>query len=448
MVGTMRGIWLAAAAAAAALLVATAPADARPIDLDGQIQISGGLTVAWHGDPARGCGEAGLCGYRGSVVLRPDYGDYGLTVSGRRVADGFGALSFFEPPIIRVKRQESGGDEAACVDVSSLPVVGVVATNGGVGRVRLRLDASGLFPERCAGPNLSNVLAGLPRRSLSLSRLMRRGAPADFRGRVPFTAGRFSGTVRSTLMLRFARALSSGREVVREPPGQPPRRRIVHLTARYRVARLFGTLSTSFGAIDGESCEELDACGVTGTSMWAVSSSRGSVLIDGYASALRRDHGVRGALAAVRRGGAEVFGYADLERNFGTTTADVSRPNAPACHDTSSVPSPGLEADNSGTRRLTFDLGGEEAFPFASDLVRTGCPGPRQDDIVGNPPFAIWATGSLAVTHVGRPSLTVNTRRSADFEAHGYSGSRTANFTLALRRTSLRASYSRVRRHR
>ena len=66
----MRGISLGAIAATGALLAA-APANAHTTELLGDISATGGVTVTWHGDPARRCAAAGLCGYSGSAGLQP-----------------------------------------------------------------------------------------------------------------------------------------------------------------------------------------------------------------------------------------------------------------------------------------------------------------------------------------------------------------------------------------
>jgi hypothetical protein len=384
MVGTMRAIALGAIAGAAAL-VAAAPADARPVAASGDLTSSGGVTIAWHGDPARGCAVAGLCGYSGSVEIHPDDGSYDFTIKGRRLAESFSFLDLYStPPVVRVKRSEAGGEDGACVDQPPSLNFGVTAANAGHGRIRFGLALADISTARCAGPDLSSLVARLPRRTRSLSRLTKHGTSVDFTGQVPFTAGRFRGTVRSTLRVRFARpAPDVSSHEVPQPPDRRPRVRVVHLHARYRVTRLDGSLLTSFGALTEPPCADLDACGVSGTSRWAVSSSRGTVAIEAFARARRSDHGVRGALAAIRRGGAIAYGDGDLSGNPGTTTADVSRSGGARCHDTAGVSSPGVSATDVASARLRFELGGEDAYPSSADLVRTGCPGPRDEDVIG-----------------------------------------------------------------
>jgi hypothetical protein len=443
MVYTMRGIAIGAMAGAAAL-VAAAPADARAVGASGNLVSRGGITVAWHGDPARGCAAAGLCGYSGSVEIRPDQGQYDFVLKGRRLAESYSFLDLYStPPVIRVKRTDAAGEDGACVDQPLASDFGLTAANAGHGQVRFGLAVPDLSTARCAGPDLSSLVARLPRRTRSLSRLTKRGAFVDFSGQVPFTAGRFRGTVRSTLRLRFSRSAPDvSSHSVPRPPDRRPRVRIVQLHARYRVTRVEGSLSGSFAALTDPPCADLDACGVSGTVTWAVSSNRGIFAIDAFARARRTDHGVRGALAAIRRGRGIVYGDGDLARDFGTTTADVSRSGGTPCHDTAGASAPGLAVTDAASRRLTFELGGEDAFFASADLMRTGCPGPRDEDVLG---VHRLAAGSLPIGVLADRSFGVRMRGSGRFASHGYSGTRSADFTLGLLRTSVRATYRRAR---
>jgi hypothetical protein len=144
----------------------------------------------------------------------------------------------------------------------------------------------------------------------------------------------------------------------------------------------------------------------------------------------------------VRRRGAYVFGDADLSRDLGTTTVDLSRPNGVACHDSASAASPGLSAYNGSARRFTFELGGEDSFPTSVDLIRAGCPGPRDADALGFQPVA---SGSVPLRMLGRRAFTVGLHDAWDFSSNGYSGRNTSRFRLDLRRISMHASYRRAR---
>jgi hypothetical protein len=444
MDGTMRGIWFAALACSAALLAAAAPADARDRELGGTLSVSGGVTLSWHGDPARGCGAAGLCGYSGAIAVRPDDGEYDFIVNGRGgLVDGFGVLNvFLHSPVVRVTRTEAGGEQGGCVDVTSGSLFELRSTRAGGRRVHIGLGSTQISSGRCAGPDLTKLVPRLPRRTRSLPSLIRGGAPVDFSGTFPYRSGRFSGTLRSTLRVRFGKPTPD-----RSSPGFPapghgrPLRRVAHLSAVYRVSELTGSLSTQFAGLTEAPCADFDACGVTGSSRWDVAGHRGTFVVDGDAFARRGDHGLGGALRAIRRRGAFLTGDGDLARNLGTTSADVSRPDGAHCHDTASVGSPGLTAFES-RRRFILQLGGDQAIPAPADLLRAGCPGPRDRDAIGSGPAA---TGSIPLSAIGHRTLQVRMRGSASFAGQPYSGSRSADFALGLRLVSLRAGYRRAR---
>jgi len=99
-------------------------------------------------------------------------------------------------------------------------------------------------------------------------------------------------------------------------------------------------------------------------------------------------------------------------------------------------------AGDGPARRLSFEFGGEDTYPSDVDLLRTGCPGPRDEDVLGlrNP-----AAGSVPLAALGRSSIDVRMRGSGHFRAAGYSGTRSADVALGLRRLSLRAVYRRAR---
>jgi hypothetical protein len=441
----MRAMALGVMAGAAALFVA-APASAREIELSGGLFARGAITIAWHGDPARGCAAAGLCGYSGSLSVRPDDGQYYFTLAGGRLRDSYSSLDVFSiQPVVRVKRTEDGNEAGACVDVPASSTIDLTTARAGRNRVRLGVDEEGLSPGHCAGPDLSNLLTKLPRRTRSLSRIIAgRARGADFSGRVPFSKGRFSGTIHSTLRLGFGKGDPGTvtRTVGRPPRDRRPLVRVVDVRAVYRVASFAGALTTSFGALTDPPCAELDACGVSGSSRWTVNSGRGVVAIDAVARARRTDRGLRGALAAVRRGPASVFGEGDLSRNVGTISADISRAGGADCHDTASAGSPGVVVLNVPAKRLTFELAGEDAFPAVVDLVRTGCPGPREEDALGPD---VPAQGSVSLSAFGQSSIAGRMRGSGQFSAKGYSGTSSVDVTLTLRRVSIHAAYRRAR---
>ena len=442
----MRGISLGALAVTAALLAPASPAGAHTSELQGDMSATGAVTVTWHGDPARGCAAAGLCGYSGSVGIQTAYGGYDfLLAGGRRLRDGYGYLETASSPIVRVKRVE-GTNEGACVDAPPGFTLDLTTARAGANRTRLGLDAEGLSSGRCAGPGIRRVVALLPRRALSLSRLKRASQAVDMSGEVPFKSGRFSGVVRSTLRLRLSRPGGGGTDVIyphRRPPRDHRKRvRVVHLHAVYRVQRFAGALTASCGGLADPACTDFDACGLTGSSSWSLDSGRGSYVFDVYARARRSDRGLRGALRAIGRGRAFAEGDGDPGRAFGHTVVELARPDGAPCHDTARVSPPGVYAYTLRAGRVHLELGGDANVVAGGELLRTGCPGPRDEDIL--PPDVV-ATGSMPAALLARRSVTVRLRDRRAFEGHGYSGTENAGFTVKLRRASARAQYLRVR---
>jgi hypothetical protein len=446
MVGTMRGTRPAVALPAAVLLASAAPAAARPVEVSGSLAPRGTVTIAWHGDPARGCAAAGLCGYSGSVTIPADDGNYDFTMAGGRLLDGYVFVeSYARQPVVRVKRTEAGAEGGACVDTMSGTAIDLNTARAGRNRLRLSLDEEGVSPGRCAGPELTGLLTKLPHRTRTLSRLVAgRARVADFSGDATFSRGRFSGTIHSTLRVGFRKGDAGVYES--GPPGGRSRRRRIRVAdvhAVYRVVTLEGAISTSFVGLTDPPCADLDACGVSGSSRWAVRSAHGRFAFDATARARRGDRGVRGAVAAVRRGPARVFGDGDLSRSVGTTTADVSRAGGGgACHDRASASSPGVSVYNEPRTRLRFEFAGEDAAPSPTDLLRTGCPGPREEDVLG---FGSPAAGSVSMQAFGRQTITTRMRDSGRFERSAYSGTHSSDLTLGLRLVSIHASYRRAR---
>jgi hypothetical protein len=263
---------------------------------------------------------------------------------------------------------------------------------------------------------------------------------------VPFKSGHFSGVVRSTLRLRLGRAGTGGTDII-YPPRRPPRDhrkrvRIVHLHTVYRVQRFAGALTASFGGLADPACTDFDACGLRGSSSWSLDSGRGTFVFDAYARARRSDRGLRGAFRAIGRGRAFAEGDGYPGRAFGHTVVDLTRPDGAPCHDTTRVSSAGFSAYTIRAGRVHLELGGDANVLAGGELLRTGCPGPRDEDILG--PDVI-ATGSMPAASLARRSITTRLGDRRAFEGHGYSGTENAGFTVELRRASARAKYLRVR---
>src|SRR5438270_10728427 len=106
MARTMRALALAATVGAVAAMAVAAPAYARVVDEEATLSTSGGVSVAWHGDRARGCAQAGLCGYRGSLTVHPTTeGQLFLELAHGRPRSVFGELDPDQGTVARVQRR-------------------------------------------------------------------------------------------------------------------------------------------------------------------------------------------------------------------------------------------------------------------------------------------------------------------------------------------------------
>jgi hypothetical protein len=130
-----------------------------------------------------------------------------------------------------------------------------------------------------------------------------------------------------------------------------------------------------------------------------------------------------------------------LRHALGGTSATVLRPDGVECHDGGTVPAPPLVADFDG-EGLAMQLGTQEDNGAGVDVLRTGCPGPMQSDMLGRAPVA---SGSLPLSTFARRRLELTMTGGGRFRSVGYAGTHRSRFTLTLRRETLRVNYSHVR---
>src|SRR4051794_30869095 len=160
----MRSLAVGAAVGAAAIFAA-APADARSRDFNASLSATGSIAVTWHGDHARGCDAAGLCGYRGSVSVEPVDGELFLGFGRRRLLFASGDLNPESPSLTRVQRREESGAVDTGVDASPQDEVELtVRQRGHV--ARLGLAGEPISAGRCAGPDLTDALLQVRKRQI------------------------------------------------------------------------------------------------------------------------------------------------------------------------------------------------------------------------------------------------------------------------------------------
>src|SRR3954447_7387753 len=266
----MRVVWGRGASALIAFAVLGSQPAMAGVRVDSEV--SGALTVTWHGDPARGCADAGVCDVTGSVTVRADEGSSSSSSDTEHVLNLLDVQT--QGGIVRVSR----GTSATCLDgTGEVRLTPRVLRRAGP-RAVLALGAEDfafggqLGAGRCAGPVPSDVAAAMPRAAVP-ERVLRRAGAFDLRfgGRRTFAAGPFAGSVSSTLELRGRAARTRGRigAFVRQPtPARPRHRRVVRvegIVIGYRVAAADGALTTAFQGGPSPDCDALDACGMTGT---------------------------------------------------------------------------------------------------------------------------------------------------------------------------------------
>ena len=421
--------------------------------VNSEIDVTGSITVDFHGDQASGCAAAHLCGVVGSVRFNAagpgSIVAIGYREHGKRFEDGFMAYAEefrpdFLPTTARVRRTAAPG--SLCADAVPLEVV----SSGGPPRrgssVVLRLldrPSDGLAPSevlrtRCAGPTAGDVAALLPGRRVNERQLLRGHTRLDFSADRSFAAHGLAGTLHSDVVVRIV----GGRRIALNPGlgGYPRGSRKVRkrtLTAEYRVERVSGQVTTSIrGRGDSDLCGPLDACGILGSVTASPTATSGTAAISATASARRSASDLQRSLGLIpgrRPSRVERNGDAFWRRDGGSVTSELTRDGAPACSD--SIPIGG-----GGAIQLSFSRGrvrasyGTEGFGVTG-LVQTRCPGPVQLDA----PAAL-ATGTFPVSVFRHRRVTLRLTRGAGYGASGYSGRTRPDITVVLRRVRIRSS--------
>ena len=108
------GTRVAVAAVVAAIAAAACPPAHADSTLNVRVRTTGVVAVVWHGDPARGCAAAGMCGVDGSVTYRPP-GDIDLELDSDGSA-GFG-IGESDPAVVRVRGTTPASAPGGCVDL-------------------------------------------------------------------------------------------------------------------------------------------------------------------------------------------------------------------------------------------------------------------------------------------------------------------------------------------
>ena len=425
------------------LALLAVPASARA-DEERRVSATGGITVTWRGDPARGCAEQGVCDMRGSVVLDPTVDQGTSTSSGP--GDYLPLVSVdLEPGIVRVVRGPASDPLGVCVDVLGGASFSLVPETERRGRTVVLTPSVGfgesvLSAGRCAGPTVSDLAEPLPKLKLPRSAFGKPLQRFDYTARRTLGAGPFTVEIDSTMKVAVRRRQVRGEpdSVIREPSERVRFRRRTVLEARYAVEQAGPPMTTSFSGLAGRGCEVLDACGVSGTTTVGLApgqEGRLDIVALGPAS-LARGGRVGPALAALAAGRMTVESVGGSEALRGRVDAEVRRENSSAvCRDGRVIDLPPAELSVGRTKsRLT--LGGES---YGSDpgLLRTRCPGPsgRSSGAVASGTFP---TRNLAGTQLTVP-LGLDVGDTWPFAVSTY-----GPISLSLRRVSARVRTERV----
>ena len=392
---------------------------------------SGELVVSFHGDPATGCARRGLCGYSGTIVLRP--GDPTVTVIKSRIRrrityqvsflPGFGDQATLT--LAQVQRAGAGAPVGLCADAAqpnSLPS----STSNGV-RVTLALlqRHTSVLGTRCAGPIDGDVASAARSVVVPIKTLLRGHTVVAMSGTHGFAANGFAGTVSSTV------AIHVGAPHRQAGGGQPSAK--VHyiraVTETLSVVRQSGQFVAHVrGTGNRALCQPLDSCGVSGTIAIDPSFVGGQATVTATASSARPYSDFLAALGRSSRGnprGFQVFG-AITSAGAGSVTADLtqSRP----CVD--SVPLEHSTVVLVGQR-------GAFAASYLAQSVKTRCPGP-------SPSFQQLGFARFGRAVLERAGIVITLRPQSSFSDDGYVASVRGSITLVLLRRSVSQNVSQL----
>ena len=350
---------------------------------------TGGITITWRGDPARGCADIGLCDVTGSATFRAPEGT-SSSISSRVRVISMNSVITLGPAVARVLRGPLESPIGSCVDGAGYLTVGLEGRRaGGLVTFTTRpfdqgFGAAETVAGRCAGPLADDLLAAMPTAEAERSRVLSGDITLDFSGRRPFSAGPFSGGVVSTLRImrrsRIERERRSRRRPVR-PPGRSSRAaaRRVQVSLTRRIARISGTLVSFYRGLPLPACHVLDACGLSGRQDVTVDGSRGAMSVRVFAEGSRKALRGRGRAAvgeALRAGRLRPEGTSYEHGLRGTVTTSVGRDGGAPCREGRDLdlPALGVRGTSNGLR---ISLGDE----IGAASVRTRCPGPVTHDL-------------------------------------------------------------------
>ena len=297
------------------------------------------------------------------------------------------------------------------------------------GSISIAFDEVELSSGRCAGPRMLDLANGLPRGSIRAAALRRHGRVLDLSSDTRFAAGPFSGSVRSTVRIAFTRLrarrdrFASAIHFVRSKRY----RRYAGVELDYRIASVAGAVTTDFRGVPGAACAALGACGATGSSAYSIAGARGDISLIATRRLRKgqRPLSFRKGLRALRRGKLPLLTFAELSRGRVTVAERFASP-AGACSDSLFAEAPGVDVlRREGSLALAFRSSGG----LGEDSLRTRCPGPAEQDAIGNGSIAL---GKIGLAALGQRRLRVAATSARSFARGGYAGQRQGQLDVSL----------------
>lgn len=389
-------------------------------------EVVGPLTIAWSGDPARGCQAAGLCGVSGTLQMQ--LGD-SETSSSAGLPE---LLATADGAVARVQTTAPDGSVTTCADLVSIQVD--LAVHGGRVGLSAGVPGFGVGGEapsagRCAGPTAGDLAAlTLPARKLAHG--------YDFSGDTSFTTGPFAVTVISGVRARitFGGNGGGGGIITSGTTSGTVKGHSVLVessSVTYRIIGFSGALTTNFAGSAAPACDALGACGATGRLVQSF-TAHGNLRFMGVRTARRRVGRDR-ALADLRHGAMELsdtFAQQTADETVGETSAQTG---GLSCTATDSISLAGGLASKprrgSDELRLSGTLNDFGVGP--PDVFRTPCAGPSAPDILG-PDDGALATATVSAGQLGDSRLSITFHSAGTFHSSAYAGRRSGAVVLAL----------------
>ncbi len=399
-----------------------------------QASATGELVVSFHGDPATGCAAAGLCGYSGTVIVRPDSADIELIKYRRGRAVTYEAsmildLAFGQgSTLARVERAVVGASPGVCADAEQQASTTALTIKRGLVTLAPLQPGGTLLATRCAGPLDRDLVGAGPSITVPLRSLLRGRMRLQLDGVHTFAAHGFAGTVSSTIALRLQRPESQTGSGSGLPPGFETQR-IRAVTEHLSLLRARGSLMALLrGTTDPAECVLLDSCALQGTLTVSPSPYAVDASLSATGPANRPSRDFLAALGLTRGGnprGIQTFG----DINWSDTGTVVTRLTQPgACADSGAL----------GGGFVVLQVQGATALASYGPLAppRTRCPGP----VISS--SEALAVGRLPLRGLARHVFTIALGAAPSLHDDGYSATLRGHLSLTLRRGHLSQRFS------